>query len=68
MSTPVNSKLARLRISLMYIWAVILVLLIPMIFFSFGSGLLEKVGKKIPIREGTFNSQDGSFQLTKPDN
>jgi hypothetical protein len=52
----------------MYIWAVILVLLVPVIFFSFGSGLVEKVGRKIPIREGTFNSQDGSLQLTKPNN
>jgi hypothetical protein len=52
----------------MYIWAVILVILIPVIFFSFGSGFVEKVGKKIPIREGTFNSHDGSLQVSKPGN
>jgi hypothetical protein len=52
----------KFRIVLIYIWAVILVLLVPVMFFTFGSGLPEKVGRKLPLKEGTFNQGNGSLQ------
>jgi hypothetical protein len=55
----------KLRVVLVYIWAVVLVLLVPVMFFSFGSGLPEKLGRKIPIKEGTFNRGNGSLQSDK---
>jgi hypothetical protein len=54
------------RIRLMYLIAVLLVLLVPLMFFAFGSGLVEKIGRKIPIREGTFNAT-GELQIDRGD-
>jgi hypothetical protein len=50
----------------MYLIAVLLVLLVPLMFFAFGSGIVEKIGRKIPIREGTF-SATGELQLDRGD-
>jgi hypothetical protein len=59
------SFLKKAKIGVVYLWAVLLIVLIPIIFFNLGSGLVQKIGKKIPIREGTFNSQDGSLKTTR---
>ncbi len=64
--TRLNDILRKARVKLMYLVAVLLLLLIPVLFFAFSSGLTEKLGKKIPIREGTFDSKTGSLKLTKP--
>jgi len=58
--------LTKAKVKLMYLVAVLLIVLIPLLFFGFGSGLTEKLGKKIPIKEGTFDSKTGSLKLTKP--
>jgi len=63
--TNINSLLVWLRIKLMYLVALLLILLIPLIFFSFGSGLLEKVAKKIPLREGNFTN-GGQLNTSRP--
>ena len=60
-----KSFITKIKIGLVYFWAVLLILLIPTMFFTFGSGLVQKIGKNIPIREGTFNSQDGSLKVTR---
>jgi len=54
------------RIKLMYLIAVLLVLLVPLMFFAFGSGIVKKIGRKIPIREGKF-SATGELQLDRGD-
>ena len=51
----------KIRITVMYIIAIILIILVPLIFISFGSGMIEKFGKKIPIKEGTFDPESGKF-------
>lgn len=56
----------KIRIKIMYIVAVFLLILIPLLFFSFSSGLIEKIAKKIPLKEGTFDSKSGELKLTKP--
>jgi hypothetical protein len=58
--------LKKAKTKLMYLVALLLIVLIPLLFFSFGSGLTKKLGKKIPIKEGTFDSKTGSLKLTKP--
>ena len=58
--------LRALRERLMYLIAVLLILLIPLIFFSFGSGLIEKVAKKIPLREGNFSGAGGVLKAESP--
>lgn len=58
--------LAKSRTKLMYLIALLLIVLIPLLFFAFGSGLTEKLGKKIPIKEGTFDLKTGSLKLIRP--
>jgi PDZ domain-containing secreted protein len=58
--------LTKTKVKLMYLVALLLIVLIPLLFFSLGSGLTEKLGKKIPIKEGTFDSKTGSLKVTKP--
>ena len=58
--------LTKTRTKLMYLIALLLIVLIPLLFFAFGSGLTEKLGRKIPIKEGTFDSKTGSLKLTRP--
>ncbi len=57
----------RIRIAVMYLVAILLIILIPLIFISFGSGIIEKVGRKIPIKEGTFDPETGGLILDKSD-
>jgi hypothetical protein len=52
----------KIQIVLVYIWAVLLVFFVPVMFFSFSSGLPEKLGRKIPLKEGSFQQRDGSLQ------
>ena len=56
----------RLRVVVMYIVAVALLFLVPLIFMSLGSSLVEKIGRKIPIKEGTFNSNTGDLSISRP--
>lgn len=56
----------RIRITVMYLIAILLIILVPLIFISFGSGIIEKFGKKIPIKEGTFDPETGGLILDKP--
>jgi hypothetical protein len=58
--------LRALRERLMYLVAVLLILLIPLLFISFGSGLIEKVAKKIPLREGNFSGAGGVLKAERP--
>ena len=58
--------LGKIRIGFIYLWAILVVLLVPNFFFSLNGRLVEKVGKKIPIREGTFQDQRGSLQMSEP--
>ena len=51
----IRSLLQALRVRVMYLIALLLILLVPLIFISFGSGLITKVAKKIPLREGNFS-------------
>ena len=53
----------KIRITVMYFIAILLIMLVPLIFISFGSGIIEKFGKKIPIKEGTFDSESGKLKL-----
>jgi hypothetical protein len=62
----IRAFLVTARIRLIYFIAVLLVLLVPILFFAFGSGLVEKVGRKIPLREGRF-SATGELQLDRSD-
>lgn len=55
----------RIRIAVMYLVAILLIFLIPLIFIGFGSGIIEKVGRKIPIKEGTFDPETGGLILDK---
>ena len=55
----------RIRITVMYLVAILLIILVPLIFISFGSGIIEKFGKKIPIKEGTFDPETGGLILDK---
>ncbi len=64
--TRLNDLLKKARVKLMYLVAVLLVVLVPLFFFAFSSGLTQKLGKKIPIKEGTFDSKTGSLKLTRP--
>ena len=54
-----------MRITVMYLIAILLIFLVPLIFISFGSGIVEKLGKKIPIKEGTFDPETGGLILDK---
>lgn len=56
----------KIRIGIVYLWAVLLALLVPVFFFSMNSPTVEKFAKKIPLREGNFG-QDGSLQLSQPE-
>lgn len=64
--TKTKDTLVRLRIVVMYIIALALVLLVPLSFMLQGTGLIQKIGRKIPIREGTFNSRNGDLSQQKP--
>ena len=64
--TSLKGIAVRVRTVLMYLIAVGLVILIPLTFFFSGSGLMEKIGKKIPIKEGTFDSGSGQLKAEKP--
>ncbi|TKJ28616.1 hypothetical protein CEE39_09960 [bacterium (candidate division B38) B3_B38] len=55
----------RMRITVMYLVAILLIILVPLIFISFGSGIVQKLGKKIPIKEGTFDPETGGLILDK---
>jgi hypothetical protein len=58
--------LAAVRIRVMYLVAILLLLLVPVMFFAFGTGLVERIGRKIPIREGTFDAS-GGLQIERGD-
>ncbi len=55
-----------IRIRLMYLAAVLLLALVPLWFFLMNPKTIKKIGEKIPIREGTFDSRDGSLGLAQP--
>ncbi len=59
--------LHKLKIGLIYLWAILLVLLVPVFFFSMNSPMVEKIARKIPIREGTFG-EDGSLKINESKN
>lgn len=61
-----NGFFGRLRVVIMYIVAVALLFLVPLTFMSLGSGLVEKIGRKIPIKEGTFSSNTGDLSTSRP--
>ncbi len=54
----------KIKTFLVYLWAVLLIFFIPYMFFSFGSGLPQKLGKHLPIREGDFSQRSGSLGIT----
>lgn len=56
----------KLRVVVMYIVAVALLFLVPLTFMSLGSSLVEKIGRKIPIKEGTFSSNTGDLSTSRP--
>ncbi len=56
----------KIRAGIMYVVAVLLLLLVPLWFFLMNPGTIRKIGEKIPIREGTFDSRDGSFGAERP--
>jgi hypothetical protein len=51
----------KIKSFLVYLWAFLLILMIPAMFISFGSGLAQKLGKHLPIREGDFSQRNGSL-------
>jgi len=61
----IRKILVAARIRIMYLVGILLVLLVPLLFVAFGSGLVEKAGKKIPLREGKFGAT-GELQLDRP--
>jgi hypothetical protein len=60
----VRKILVAARVRIMYLVGVLLVLLVPLLFVAFGSGIVEKVGKKIPLHEGKFGAT-GELQLDR---
>jgi hypothetical protein len=60
-----NTLIVRLRIGFMYIIAFVLLILVPLLFMNMTPQNIEKLGKKIPIREGTFESRDGGLAPDK---
>jgi len=63
--TGIKPFLRALRARLMYVIALLLILLIPLIFISFGSGLITKVAKKIPLKEGNFSGTGGVLHVDR---
>lgn|GEM_PF-6124303 len=61
-----KTLLAKIRIALVYLWAALLVLLVPVFFFNLNGPLIEKIGRKIPIHEGNFSSQAGTLKADGP--
>lgn len=41
----------RLKNTFLLVWAIFLVILAPLTFILFGSGMLDKVAKHLPIKE-----------------
>ncbi|MCU0849440.1 MAG: hypothetical protein MUD12_16275 [Spirochaetes bacterium] len=57
----------RLGVKFMYLLALTLVFLVPVFYMMFKSGIIETIGKKIPIKEGTFVEADGEIKIKRPE-
>jgi hypothetical protein len=61
-----KGSLVKIRMYLVYLLAVLLVLVVPLMFFAFQSGLPETLARVIPLREGTFVVENGKVRLVLP--
>jgi hypothetical protein len=63
--TGIKQLLQTLRIRMMYLIALLLILLIPLIFISFGSDIIVNIAKKIPLKEGKFSNTRGQLSIER---